>query len=294
MPSSVFFSSTWRAFLFLCLSFPALLGAESTAERSVESSKDDFFGQSLPEQVYDTAFPEDSSAIKAEVPDDWEDREILDIFPELRVLDEISQKKSLERLGRAREKYDAAVLLLSRARSAAEEARSGSELQKFQWEWQKKEHEARTRADEKRQMGRVRQEALHLLTIAMQEIDQVKNPAQESSPALLELKSAVYRKYIQLQFASRNVRPAIPVLEAYLKLSREHAQQSEPHRLLAAAFRVQEVNAGRMRNRKEELTYKQRKHTHLLKYAELAYGAASSQYAALSAQAARDLTEIIP
>ncbi|MBE7438418.1 MAG: hypothetical protein HS115_08205 [Spirochaetales bacterium] len=259
-----------------------------------ENSREDFFGQSLPDRVYDSAFPEDSSAIKAEAPDAWEEKEILDIFPELRVLDEISQKKSLERLGRAREKYNASVLLLGRAKSEAEEARAAAELQSFQWEWQKKEHEARQKAEENRLLGRARQEALHLLTSAMQEIDLVKNPAQKASAALLDLKSGVYRKYIQLQFASRNLKPAIPVLEAYLSLSPEHAAESEPHRLLAAAFRVQEINARRMRNRKEELVYKQRKHTHLLKYAELAYGTSSSQYAALSAQAARDLTEVLP
>ncbi len=264
-----------------------------------------FFGQgdaplNSSEKLYESAFAsrsDASSGITEEQGENgrWSDQNIIPIFPELQIFDDVSSNTSMKRIETAQDYF-------ARARNALQAGREKTADKKEEMEhatmtgydWQKREKEQNYKREILRMEAAHRRDALGLLIQAMQSLDQVKNPAQLESNHFLDLKTEVYRMFVREQFKEKNLTPCISVLEKYLQIKPGNAVEPEPHRLLAASYRHQEVMAWKMKNHKAYLEYKKRKNTHLVRYAELAFGRSSPQFNEISERVQRDMIEVVP
>lgn len=265
------------------------------SERQKSREESFLFSEDNPEPdspILDTAFEKPDDEVHK--PGEWEDPEIPSAFPELQILDELSQKKSLERMKQARSLYKTAGDLMQEAGSEYEESKKKIERLPAQYEWQKQEKEARLEREKRQVYGKYRNKAVGYLIQSMKELDKVKNPEIRKSEPFLNLKGAAIREYVKLQFQSGNPGMTISVLEEYLELKDEHALEPEPYRLLAIAYRTQEAAAKEMGREDAYRAMKARKNENILKYAELKFGKDSYQYKRLKMQVDRTSIEAIP
>ncbi|MCB1306263.1 MAG: hypothetical protein KDK37_18370, partial [Leptospiraceae bacterium] len=120
---------------------PALAEAGSDEGKSAEEelfSKDELKPDS---PLLDSAF-EDQHPDSPTKPGEWEEPDIPDSFPELQILDELSQKKSLERMKKARDLYKTAAEIMQSAEPEFEEAKKKIDKLPATYEWQKQENQA--------------------------------------------------------------------------------------------------------------------------------------------------------
>lgn len=241
---------------------------------------------------YDSAFKSkgESSGTSQELkPGKWQEEDVSKIFPELRVLDDFSSRKSLKQLQKVLNYYNYAT---SRMRAAEADIK----IKKLEWAGEQHRYPW-MELDRKKQQQRVidriearqRNKAIGDLVRAMQTMESIRNPTVVESPQFVDLKSKVMVEYVKLQFRSHNLGLCIPVLEQYLALKPEHSKDPEPHRLLAASYRHQENIAKRMRNYEAELAYRRQKNEHLEKFVLLKYGKESAQYEQIATQIKRDM-----
>ena len=275
--------------------------SSATGKKSEDSSY--FFGEGeapgRADQLYDSAFAsrsDASSGITEEQGENgrWSDQNIIPIFPELQVFDDVSNKTSMKRIENAQSFFLRArkqIMVAQEKTSLKKEERAAAPMTGY--DWQKREKEANFQRQIRRIEAKHRRDAIGFLIKAMNTLDRVKNPSQLESNHYIDLKSEVYRMYVREQFKERNLTPCISVLERYIKLKPGNAQEPEPHRLLAASYRHQEIMAKKMGNHKAHLEYKKLKNNHLVKYAELAYGRTSPQFMRISDRVRRDMIEVV-
>ncbi len=238
----------------------------------------------------------DSSGVYEENPGSdgkWLEDDISPLFPELKILDDVSSKSSLKRMASAERQYNEALHSLKAGELAAhteKEKRLARKISNGE-EWRNDELNERIARHMASARARHRAEAIGRLVKAIQLLDSIQNPSVLASEPYLDLKSRVYRQYVKQQFKSRNLQYCVEILESYLRLRPEHQKEAEAHRLLAACYRHQEVLADRMQDRPGSRDFKKRKNNHLMKYAFLAYGKDSPEYAAIERNVQRDLIE---
>ncbi|MCB1173768.1 MAG: hypothetical protein KDK39_09395 [Leptospiraceae bacterium] len=298
-----------RALIVICLACACLSAGAIFAESNTEPKRlpeHFFFGDNKPtdsdeSQVYDEAFPNandqsQSSGISEEnrnSQDQWVDEDISPLFPELEILDELGTRKSLQRTGKAKHFFHQARQRMLQANSDAANSRTNHHQANTRYDWEKIDQAADLKRLERRILAQGRIESVSYLIQAIRELDQVKNPAVLKSDTYLDLKSAVYREYVKLQFQNRNLNHCIDVLQRYVKLRPAHQQEPEVHRLLAACYRSEELQSDRSRNNKARIMFKKLKNTHLLEYALLAYGKDSHQYKFIREKVDRDMIEVV-
>lgn len=194
----------------------------------------------------------------------------------------------MRRVERARGSLRDAQNLLNLAEREAGQERVRLEASRPQGGWQRLDYEEAIRRREAQIRNRARMQAVAHLVKAINELDAVGNPEVATSAPFKELLSLVYRNYVKLQFRLQNFSACQDVLERYLKIRPEHAQDPEAHRLLAACYRRNETLAHRMQDLRMSDEYRRRKNEHLLKYALLAFGPSSAEYTAIHARVERD------
>lgn len=263
--------------------------SEPTEEEKDRNSEDSFFfSEDSPEPdspVLEKPFQDPDEPVHE--PGQWEDPEIPSSFPELQILDELSQKKSLERMQKARSLYKTAGELMREAGQEFETAKKKIERLPAQYDWQKQEKKDRLDREKRQVFSKYRNKAVSYLIESMKQLDKVQNPEIKKSEPYLNLKGAAIREYVKLQFQNGNPGMTISVLEEYLELKKEHATESEPYRLLAIAYRTQEASAKEMGREDVYRAMKARKNENILKYAELKYGKDSYEYKRLKVQVDR-------
>jgi hypothetical protein len=273
----------------------SLLAEDTTPEGTETQREEDFlFSKDNPgpdSPILDTAFEEPDSEVSK--PGEWEDPEIPGTFPELQILDELGQKKSMERMQKARSLYKTAGDIMQEAAHEFETAKAKIEKLPAQYDWQKREKEQRIQREKRQVYASHRNEAVGYLIESMKQLDKVANPEIKKSDPFLNLKGAAIREYVKLQFQSGNAGMTISVLEDYLKLKEEHAKEPEPYRLLAIAYRTQEASAREMGREEAYLALQRRKNENVLKYAELKYGKDSYEYKRLKIQVDRTSTRTV-
>lgn len=238
----------------------------------------------------------DSSGVYEENPGadgKWLEDDISPLFPELKILDDVSSKSSLKRMASAERQYTEALHTLKAGEVAAHSEKEKRLARKVSngEEWRNNELNERIARHMANARARHRSEAIGRLVKAIQLLDSIQNPSVLASEPYLDLKAKVYRQYVKQQFKSRNLQYCVEILESYLRMRPEHQKEAEAHRLLAACYRHQEVLADRMQDRPGSRDFKQRKNNHLMKYAFLAYGKDSPEYAAIERNVERDLIE---
>ena len=262
-----------------------------------------FFGspdgfEKKPDTFLDNAFAgeSESSGINEENTNQdgkWLDEDISPMFPELKILDDVSSESSLKRMESARRQYREALHTLRAGEVAAlaeKEKRSARKITGGE-EWRSDELDERIERHMESARARHRAQAIGRLVKSIQLLDSIQNPSVLASDPYLDLKAKVYRQYVKQQFKSRNLQYCVEILEAYLKMRPQHQEEAEAHRLLAACYRHQEVLSERMQDRPGSRDFKSKKNTHLMKYALLAYGKDSPEYAAIQRNVERDLVE---
>ncbi|MCB1169912.1 MAG: hypothetical protein KDK25_06235 [Leptospiraceae bacterium] len=276
----------------IALATPALLSAEDSPDQPEADKKSReesfFFSEDKPEPdspILDSAFEEPDQEVHQ--PGQWEDPDIPSSFPELQILDELSQKKSLERMKKARNLYRTAGDLMQEAGKEFEASKKKIEKLPAQYDWQKQEKDARIEREKRQVYAKYRNKAVGYLIESMKELEKVKNPEIRKSEPYMNLKGAAIREYVKLQFQSGNPGMTISVLEEYLELKEEHATEPEPYRLLAIAYRTQEAAAREMGREDVYRTMQARKNQYILKYAELKFGKDSYEYKRLKMQVDR-------
>tara|TARA_Y100001937_G_scaffold122287_2_gene182572 strand:- start:97770 stop:98696 length:927 start_codon:yes stop_codon:yes gene_type:complete len=292
------YHTVFFGFLFVAIfGFALPVLAEQSGTDPAENGSDDsrtkteenfFFSDDAPEPdspVMDNAFENPDEPVHE--PGQWEDPEIPSTFPELQILDELSQKKSLERMKKARSLYKTAGDLMREAGMEFEESKKKIEKLPAQYEWQQQEKEARLEREKRQVFSKYRNQAVSYLIESMKQLDKVANPEIKKSEPFLNLKGAAIREYVKLQFQNGNPGMTISVLEEYLALKEEHAREPEPYRLLAIAYRTQEASAKEMGREDVYRAMKARKNDNILKYAELKFGKDSYEYKRLKIQVDR-------
>ncbi|MCB1315614.1 MAG: hypothetical protein KDK27_06640 [Leptospiraceae bacterium] len=281
-------------------------GAMDDADRDTSPPETEFyFGDSNgfnenDTHLFNNAFDgegSDSSGIAEENNDDnkWlNDDEVTPLFPEIRILDEISSEHSLKRLEDARRYYREAMNALQLGAEKAAAAREGFNVDNTRYDWERREKMDALNRQIKNIEATHRQEAINYLIKSIQLMDQVKNPSVIESGVYLDLKSSIYRQYVKQQFRNHNLHLCIDILERYMRIRPEHSEDPEAHRLLAACYRFQEVIADRMNDRNARNEFKRAKNEHILKYAALAFGPESTEFQMLHRNVQRDMVEVIP
>ncbi|MEQ9362710.1 MAG: hypothetical protein RIF32_00620 [Leptospirales bacterium] len=280
---------------------PTLAQADTTPPESGEEGF--FFGASdgfekKPDTFLDNAFSgqNESSGIHEENTNQdgkWLDEDISPLFPELKILDDVSSESSLKRMESARRQYREALHTLQAGEVAAlseKEKRSALKISGGE-EWRAEELDERIERHMESARARHRAAAIGRLVKSIQLLDSIQNPSVLASDPYLDLKAKVYRQYVKQQFKSRNLQYCVEILEAYLKMRPQHQKEAEAHRLLAACYRHQEVLSERMQDRPNSRDFKSKKNNHLMKYALLAYGKDSPEYDAIERNVQRDLIE---
>ncbi len=258
-----------------------------------------FFGSpegssSHEEDVVEAFSNRDSSGTREEerhAPGDWEEQDLLPIFPELQVLDDISSKRSLERFRQAQDYYRNALTEMENGTYRAEQKKNEPVPESLRYDWEKSEFHDRLNRESLRILARSRSASLGHLIRSMNLMDEIKNPQIADSAEFLEVKSRIYRQYVKIQFQARNLSSCIDILERYMQLRPEHNGESEAHRLLAACYRQQEIIAQRLNNNTSYLFYKKRKNEELLRFARIRYGDSSNEFQSIQTQVDRDMME---
>ena len=229
---------------------------------------------------------------KKDKPGEWEEEDFGPLYPELRVLDQVSSKKSLEKLQQA-------VAFYNISNNRLHVGQEKIKLKKLEWAgeqhryaWIGKDRARQQEQAVERIRSRYRNEALANLLRAMNILGGIKNPDIVKSKQYMDLKSKIYIQYVKLQFRARNLGACISVLEDYLKIRPEHLDDPEPHRLLAAAYRHRESLARHMNNTEAFFQYKKRKNKHLIRFVELKFGKTSPEYQEISKQVKRDMIDV--
>lgn len=251
-----------------------------------------------PDSYLDNAFANEaeSSGINEENTNQdgkWLDEDISPMFPELKILDDVSSESSLKRMEDARRQYQEALHTIRAGEIAAlseKEKRSARKISGGE-EWRANELDERIKRHMESARARHRAAAIGRLVKSIQLLDSIQNPSVLASDPYLDLKAKVYRQYVKQQFKSRNLQYCVEILEGYLKMRPQHQEEAEAHRLLAACYRHQEILSERMQDRSNSKNFKKMKNTHLMKYALLAYGKDSPEYGAIEQNVQRDLIE---
>jgi hypothetical protein len=264
-------------------------GSRENFEQYNQKSKDTLFDNAFARETESSGVQEENQGQDGK----WLEEDISPLFPELKVLDDVSSESSLKRMDAARRQYKESLQTLRAGEIAAlaekEKRRTAQSTSGEQW----REDEWKERVERHMEgvRSRYRAQAVGRLVKAIQLLDSIQNPSVLASDTYLELKSNVYRQYVKQQFKSRNLQYCVEILEAYLKLRPQNGSEAEAHRLLAACYRHQEVISERMQDHPGSREFKKKKNSHLIKYALLAYGAESPEYAAIERNVQRDLIE---
>jgi len=208
----------------------------------------------------------------------WTEEDISEHFPELKVLDEVTEGASLRKLKLAAKFYNSSISRLKAASKEIELQRIKFAGRTYQYDWKKKDAEARLARIELRIRNRTRGLALTDLYQSIQTLAGIRNPQILKSSQCIDLTSRVYKQYVALQVRSRNLGVIIPILEQYLKLKPEHKKDPEPYRLLAAGYSSREKRASQMRNIQAARRFRKKKYLNLMKYVELKFGKSSPEY----------------
>ncbi|HBS06114.1 MAG TPA: hypothetical protein DEA96_14195 [Leptospiraceae bacterium] len=276
--------------LLIWIHSPVLAESSTEDPAAAEPSSEEnfFFSEDAPEPdspVLEKPFQDPDEPVHE--PGQWEDPEIPSSFPELQILDELSQKKSLERMKKARSLYKTAGDLMRDAGKEFEEAKKKIDRLPAQYEWQEQEKKDRLEREKRQIYSRYRNKAVSYLIESMKQLEKVQNPEIQKSEPYLNLKGAAIREYVKLQFQNGNAGMTISVLEEYLQLKKEHSTEPEPYRLLAIAYRTQEASAKESGREEIYREMQARKNQNILKYAELKFGKDSYQYKRLKIQVDR-------
>ncbi len=272
-----------------------------TDERFFFGSNDDF-EQTSEDNLFDHAFDkgendDSSSGVEEENRDDqkWVDEDISPLFPELKILDDVSSETSMERLEQARRQYRESLQTIKAGEFAAKRTRAELEADRPLKEeaWRNSERTERIRKHMEQVRAEYRREAVGRLTRAIRILDSIQNPSVRDSAPYLDLKEQVFRQYVKQQFKSRNLTDCIFILERYMSLREDNKQDPEAHRLLAACYRYEEVLADRRQDHKNHTLFKKKKNGHLLRYALLAYGKDSPEYDAIHKRVRHDMVEVL-
>ena len=251
------------------------------------------------EEVYESAFREEgeSSGVLEEDhsgQDRWVDEDISPMFPELKVIDELSTKHSLKRMRAARRYYSLSKRSIQKSRAKAAKLKASFSLEGVRYDWEKVDRKANLKRRERRVLHRGRLDSISYLIKGIRELDSVRNPSILKSDSYISLKSNMYRAYVKQQFLNRNLNLCIDILQRYMQLKPEHKQEPEVHRLLAASYRSQELLAERARDFEARIRFKKKKNRHLISYALLAYGKDSPQYRFIKKRVDQDMMDVPP
>ena len=131
-----------------------------------------------------------------------------------------------------------------------------------------------------------RKKSLDLLYHAIKELDLIINNQFRTQSEFINLLSTVYRKWTKQQYAMRNLKECIPILENYIYLRGDsHSEKEYPvHSYLSQAYAYYEKELIHLYKTvgsidSDKINYIQyKKNFHLLRSTELLYGTDSIQY----------------
>ncbi len=149
-----------------------------------------------------------------------------------------------------------------------------------QWYWQeidRKNQEYREIAYMKRE---AKTKAVTYLTKAINYADQVLNAELRNEPKFINFQAKLYQAYVATQYDIQNLKPCIPVLERYVKLSADTRKDVWAYRYMASCYAFMENMLQRYKYTSDDelMQYKNKKNASLLVAAELLYGIDSPEY----------------
>lgn len=155
-----------------------------------------------------------------------------------------------------------------------------------QWYWQeidRKNQEYREISAKKRE---AKLKAVTYLTRAILDSDEVKNTELRNEPRFVNFMSKLYQAYVATQYDIQNLKPCIPILERYVKLSEANSKDAWAYRYLASCYGYMEKKLERYKYSAEEevMIYRNKKNKSMLYATELLYGSESPHYKKMQEQ----------
>ncbi|MDR3237642.1 MAG: hypothetical protein LBT84_03980 [Spirochaetia bacterium] len=148
------------------------------------------------------------------------------------------------------------------------------------WYWQeidRKNQEYRHISYKKRE---AKLKAVTYLTKSINDLDEVKNVELRNEPKFLTFISRLYQAYVATQYDIQNLRPCIPILERYIKISEKNRKDVWAYRYLASCYGFVEKEMERYKYSTDDeiVKYRNKKNKSLLTATELMYGVDSPHY----------------
>lgn len=122
--------------------------------------------------------------------------------------------------------------------------------------------------------------AVTYLTKAINDSDAVQNTEIRNEPRFINFQARLYQAYVATQYDIQNLKPCIPILERYIKLTSKTREDVWAYRYLASCYGFMEKMMGQYKYTGEDelMQYRNKKNSALLIAAELTYGVESPQY----------------
>jgi len=226
---------------------------------------------------------QDSSGISQESKNPWETHDISPEFPELKILEDVGGKKSMEYFKTAENYYNESNKILDETPGKVRDKKEELTLDKIQrFQWERIDQEERIKKIEKKITHENQLKALNLDIRSIEYLEKVKNPALRESEMFADLQAKTTRLYIKLQFQNNNCTQTISAMQRYFALSKAHQNEAPAHKILAICYGRESALAEKSGDIATRDRFDQKKNEHMLKYAEISYGKDSQEYKYLS------------
>lgn len=225
---------------------------------------------------------------------EWKDYEIPNLFPELKILDQLDPKKSEQHLKEAKENYEKVLKILKETQiqidAVPEQLKHLPENQL----WQIKEKQERIQKKQKEIKIQNYQKAKIYSIKGLESLEKIQSEKVKSTEYYINLKSNLIRHYVILQLSLNDFSGIINSIEEYFRLKASHKEEPQPYKILAYSYQFLE-NSSKKSQASQEIIYqyKKLKYKNLLQYVILKYGKNSQQYEILKKEIDKEFVENI-
>ncbi len=241
-----------------------------------------------------TKIPDTELEIQKESELDWKDYEIPDLFPELKILDQLDPKTSEQYLKSAKNNYELALKVIKQGKEEVNTIPSQMESLPEKHYWQILEKQEKIQKKQKEIMTRSYKEAKNYIIKGLKDLENIKSSKILQTDYYINLKSNLLRHYVLIQLSLNDISGIIPSIEEYFSLRKSHQEEPQPYKILAFCYQNLEKSSKRSKvNEEIIMQYKKLKYKNLVQYVILKYGKSSPQYEYLKKEIEREFIQDI-
>lgn len=206
----------------------------------------------------------------------WNTQDYKPYIKSMKDLEKLSDEYSRSRLKMAKDEFSKGIDILDDMVVDIDNYKSENSKKTYieeKWYWQ----EVDRKNSQERYINRLKVEAktksVTYFTKAIKTLDEIKSPDLISNPEYIEVKAALFRKYVSTQYDLGNLKPCIPILERYIQLNEKTMVDVTAYNYLADCYAFMEkiLDNNRASSEEDVAYYKNKKNQTMLKAVELKY-----------------------